>query len=64
MENIKTSSKSIITHNRNKKETKASLYNSEKKHFGFIKSETCKIPENFDRLYEDEIAMMFNGKST
>ncbi|MCI5765018.1 type II toxin-antitoxin system Phd/YefM family antitoxin [Actinobacillus porcinus] len=31
--------------------------------FGFMKNQSVNIPENFDRLYEDEIAAMFEGKS-
>lgn len=33
------------------------------KRFGFMKQSSCKIPDNFDRLYEDEIAEMFSGES-
>ncbi|MEG9530345.1 type II toxin-antitoxin system Phd/YefM family antitoxin [Mannheimia indoligenes] len=33
------------------------------KRFGFMKQSSCKIPDNFDRLYENEIAEMFSGES-
>lgn len=32
------------------------------KRFGFMKAKNAPIPENFDRMFEDEIAQMFNGE--
>lgn len=32
-----------------------------KSRFGFLKHKEVEIPENFDRLYEDEIADLFEG---
>ncbi|WP_373777574.1 type II toxin-antitoxin system Phd/YefM family antitoxin [Glaesserella sp.] len=31
--------------------------------FGFMKKQPIQIPEDFDRLYQDEIVVMFEGKS-
>lgn len=33
------------------------------KRFGFMKHKKNTIPENFDRLFEDEIGEMFNGEN-
>lgn len=30
--------------------------------FGFMKKQNMQIPEDFDRLYQDEIVAMFEGK--
>ncbi|MBI4922496.1 MAG: type II toxin-antitoxin system Phd/YefM family antitoxin [Devosia nanyangense] len=32
-----------------------------KRRFGFMEGQ-IKVPEDFDRMFEDEIAEMFNGK--
>ncbi|WP_373611169.1 type II toxin-antitoxin system Phd/YefM family antitoxin [Mannheimia sp. E30BD] len=37
--------------------------NTPQKRFGFMKQSTCKIPDNFDRFYENEIAAMFGGEN-
>lgn len=30
--------------------------------FGFMKKQNMQIPEDFDRLYQNEIVAMFEGK--